>query len=219
MAARRSQVRRVWDAIQQAGEGKGINLLVFIVALASSVLFPVLPTGDLAMPLIARTALPPFLGSILLAAITAAMMSTVDSLLIVAGSALSHDIYGSLFDSHASPRRRNLVNRAGVALVGSAPLVLLLSGIGEGELIQFIVLLFTALMGASYEAPRFGRKRATDLMITGPSMREPGASVGRPGSARPAGGGNVMMPRGPGSAATTTTATNMFAPSVASRPY
>ena len=29
LAARRSQVRRVWDAIQQAGEGKGINLLVF----------------------------------------------------------------------------------------------------------------------------------------------------------------------------------------------
>ncbi len=131
----------------------GINLLVFIAALASSVLFPVLPTGDLAMPLIARAALPPFLGSILLAAITAAMMSTVDSLLIVAGSALAHDIYGSLLGARAAPRRRALVNRAGVALVGTAPLVLLLSGVGEGELVQFIVLLFTALMGASFFAP------------------------------------------------------------------
>ncbi len=131
----------------------GINLLVFVVALASSVLFPVLPTGDLAMPLIARAALPPFLGSILLAAITAAMMSTVDSLLIVAGSALAHDLYGSLFGAHAPPRRRDLINRAGVALVGTVPLVLLLSGVGEGELVQFIVLLFTALMGASFFAP------------------------------------------------------------------
>ncbi len=152
-----------------------INLLVFIVALAASVLFPVLPTGDLAMPLVARSALPPILGSILLAAITAAMMSTVDSLLIVAGSALSHDIYGSLFAAHASPGRRNLINRAGVALVGSAPLVLLLSGIGEGELVQFIVLLFTALMGASFFAPvvlgvfwrRATREGATAAMLGG----------------------------------------------------
>lgn len=131
----------------------GLNLLVFVVALASSVLFPVLPTGDLAMPLVASTALPPFLGSILLAAITAAMMSTVDSLLIVAGSALAHDIYGSLLRGRASARRRNLINRLGVACVGTAPVILLLSGVGQGELVQFIVLLFTALMGASFFAP------------------------------------------------------------------
>jgi SSS family transporter len=131
----------------------GINLLVFVLALASSVLFPVLPTGDLAMPLIARAAMPPFLGALLLAAITAAMMSTVDSLLIVAGSALAHDIYGSYFSTHASPQRRVIINRAGVAVVGSVPLALLLSGVGEGELVQFIVLLFTALMGASFFAP------------------------------------------------------------------
>ncbi len=131
----------------------GINLLVFVLALASSVLFPVLPTGDLAMPLIARAAVPPFLGALLLAAITAAMMSTVDSLLIVAGSALAHDIYGSYVSTSASPRSRSIINRAGVALVGTVPLLLLLSGVGEGELVQFIVLLFTALMGASFFAP------------------------------------------------------------------
>ena len=153
----------------------GINLLVFVVALASSVLFPVLPTGDLAMPLIARAALPPLLGSILLAAITAAMMSTVDSLLIVAGSALAHDIYGSLIAPGSSARSRKLINRIGVALVGTVPLVLLLFGVGEGELVQFIVLLFTALMGASFFAPvvlgvywrRATREGATAAMLGG----------------------------------------------------
>jgi len=70
----------------------GVNLLVFILSLASVVLFPVLPTGDLAMPMIARAVLPPTLGALMLAAITSAMMSTVDSLLIVAGSALSYDL-------------------------------------------------------------------------------------------------------------------------------
>jgi len=80
-------------------------------------------------------------------------MSTVDSLLIVAGSALAYDLYGSILGKDASPRQRERVDRFGVALVGAVPLVLLLSGVGEGELVQFIVLLFTALMGASFFAP------------------------------------------------------------------
>jgi len=63
-----------------------INLLVFVLALAAIVLFPNLPTGDLAMPMVARAVLPTMLGAIMLAAITAAMMSTVDSLLIVLGA-------------------------------------------------------------------------------------------------------------------------------------
>ncbi len=130
-----------------------MNLLVFILALASVVLFPVLPTSDLAMPMIAQSVLPPLLGAILLAAITAAMMSTVDSLLIIAGSALSHDIYQSLIDPHASVRRRGLINRVGVVLAGTVPVLLLLGGVGKGELVQFIVLLFTALMAAGFFMP------------------------------------------------------------------
>lgn len=152
-----------------------MNLLVFILALASMSLFPVLPTGDLAMPMIARSVLPPLLGAILLAAITAAMMSTVDSLLIVAGAALSHDIYQRLINSRASARRRGLINRLGVVLAGTAPVVLLLAGVGQGELVQFIVLLFTALMAAGFFMPvvagvywrRATREGAAAAMIGG----------------------------------------------------
>jgi SSS family transporter len=133
-----------------------LNLLVFILALAAIVLFPELPTGDLAMPMVATALLPATLGSVMLAAITAAMMSTVDSLLIVAGSALSVDIYQNLVHPGASPRRRLWVDRLGILAVGTVPVVLLLSGVGEGELIQFIVLLFTALMAASFVMPVVG---------------------------------------------------------------
>jgi SSS family transporter len=73
-----------------------LNLVVFLLGLAAIVLFPELPTGDLAMPMIATAVLPTTLGALMLAAITAAMMSTVDSLLIVAGSALSVDLYQNL---------------------------------------------------------------------------------------------------------------------------
>jgi Na+/proline symporter len=119
----------------------GVNLLVFVLALASIVLFPSLPTGDLAMPMVASAVLPPVMGAIMLAAITSAMMSTVDSLLIVAGN------------PHATERRKEIVNRLGILVVGTIPVVLLLSGVGEGELVQFIVLLFTALMASSFFMP------------------------------------------------------------------
>ncbi|MEQ8424613.1 MAG: sodium/solute symporter, partial [Cyclobacteriaceae bacterium] len=134
----------------------GINLLVFILGLAAMVLFPVLPTGDLAMPVIARAVLPPFIGTIMLAAITSAMMSTVDSLLLVAGSALSEDIYQNLIHTKASEKRRLIVARTGIVIVGVIPLLLILGGFAKGELIQFIVVLFTAIMAAGFFTPVVG---------------------------------------------------------------
>jgi Na+/proline symporter len=133
-----------------------LNLIVFVLALGAIVLFPNLPTGDLAMPLVATAVLPPALGAVMLAAITAAMMSTVDSLLIVAGSALSVDIYQNLIHPGVTPSRRLWVDRAGITVVGIVPVALLLSGVGEGELVQFIVLLFTALMAAAFVMPVVG---------------------------------------------------------------
>jgi Na+/proline symporter len=130
-----------------------VNLLVFVLSLASVVLFPVLPTGDLAMPMIARAVLPATLGALMLAAITSAMMSTVDSLLIVAGSALSYDIFQNLVHPSATERQKMVVDRIGILVVGCVPVLLLLTGIGEGELVQFIVLLFTALMAAAFFMP------------------------------------------------------------------
>ena len=142
----------------------GINLLVFILGLASMVLFPNLPTGDLAMPMIAKVVLPTFVGTIMLAAITSAMMSTVDSLLLVAGSALSEDIYQNIIHKKASQSRRLLVARIGILIVGIIPLISIIAGFAEGELIQFIVILFTAIMAAGFFTPVVGGvlwKRAT----------------------------------------------------------
>jgi SSS family transporter len=155
----------------------GLNLVIFVIALASIVLFPALPTGDLAMPMVARAVLPSVLGAILLAAIAAAIMSTVDSLMLVAGSALAHDLYGS-FRPQASPSKRLWIGRAGIFLVGTVPLVLILSGVGEGELVQFIVLLFTALMASSFFMPvvagvywkRATKEGAAAAMIGGVSV-------------------------------------------------
>ena len=100
----------------------------------------------------------------MLAAITSAMMSTVDSLLLVAGSALSEDIYQNFLKKDASRSRRLLVARIGIFVVGLIPLIFIISGFAEGELVQFIVILFTAIMGAGFFTPVVGGvlwKRAT----------------------------------------------------------
>ncbi|MES0279140.1 MAG: hypothetical protein ABUK03_05355, partial [Dehalococcoidales bacterium] len=52
-----------------------------------------------------------WIGLILLAAITSAMMSTVDSLLIVAGSALSYDLFQNLVHPGATERQKVVVGR------------------------------------------------------------------------------------------------------------
>jgi len=80
----------------------------------------------------------------------------VDSLLIVAGSALSVDLYQNLVHPEVTLARRMWVDRLGIVVVGSVPVLLLLSGVGQGELVQFIVLLFTALMAASFVVPVVG---------------------------------------------------------------
>ena len=142
----------------------GINLLVFILGLVAMVLFPNLPTGDLAMPMIAKEVFPTCVGTIMLAAVTSAMMSTVDSLLLVAGSALSEDIYQNLMRKKVSKSRRLSVARIGILIVGIVPLISIIAGFAEGELIQFIVILFTAIMAAGFFTPVVGGvlwKRAT----------------------------------------------------------
>jgi Na+/proline symporter len=102
--------------------------------------------------MVARAVLPPLLGGLLLAAIAAAIMSTVSALLLVAGSALARDLYGT-FRPASSDRKRLLVGRVGILVVGIAPLLLVLSGVGRGELVQFIVLLYTAVMASSFFVP------------------------------------------------------------------
>ncbi|MGE5483724.1 MAG: sodium/proline symporter [Ignavibacteriales bacterium] len=129
------------------------HFFVFFLSVASRVLFPALPAGDLAMPMLAQTMLPPFIGTVLLAAVASAMMSTVDSLLLVAGGALSHDIYGSIINRKATEQQKIWVSRIGVIVVGILPVALILSGVGGGDVVQLIVALFSALMGAGFAMP------------------------------------------------------------------
>ncbi len=59
----------------------------------------------------------PWVGGVMLAAILAAIMSTIDSQLLVSSSALSEDAYRAVFRRQASPRERLWIGRGAVLLI------------------------------------------------------------------------------------------------------
>ncbi|WP_163538785.1 sodium/pantothenate symporter [Gracilibacillus sp. YIM 98692] len=82
---------------------------------------PVLPgieIGDKVMPLIALEVLPPWLAGIILAAPLAAIMSTVDSLLLLVSSTIVKDIYINYINPKASNKKVKRISVGVTALLG-----------------------------------------------------------------------------------------------------
>jgi sodium/proline symporter len=83
--------------------------MIGLVGLA--VLGPALEQPDQVMPLLTIALLPGWLAGIMIAGATAAMMSTADSQLLVASSAVVEDIYVRLFRPKASPEKLVVLSR------------------------------------------------------------------------------------------------------------
>ncbi len=91
---------------------------------------PVLPgikVGDTVMPLLSMKVLPPFVAGIVLAAPMAAIMSTVDALLILVSSALVKDVYLNYIKPHASENHVKKVSFSVTAVTGILVIFLALS--------------------------------------------------------------------------------------------
>ena len=126
---------------------------VALIGMGMRVMFPNLGTPDLASIVMSINVLGPILGAMVVTAILSAMLSTVDSIMIVSAGALAHDLYAKLFNPNASEHRKLWVNRVSTVIVGVVPLILaLIPGI-LGGLVQFIVLLQSAIIGASFSIP------------------------------------------------------------------
>jgi SSS family transporter len=118
---------------------------VAIIGLTMKVLYPQLIVADAASTVYAAQVLPPLMGALVIAAILAAIMSTVDSVLLVTGSAVSHDIYYRLINPRATESQRLLVNRVAIAVTGVIPILLTLQQIA---IVQFIVNAYASLMAS-----------------------------------------------------------------------
>jgi Na+/pantothenate symporter len=124
-----------------------IAVSVAFLGVSARVLFPDLQTPDLASPTIAMQLLPPVLGGLLLAAILAAIQSTVSAVLLMLGSAISHDIVKNVMGRQMSERQLVNLTRVVVLIMGLLPIPFALNPL---PLIQQIWINAAALIGSSF---------------------------------------------------------------------
>ena len=98
-----------------------IGSSVMILGIGMRALFPYLPSADQASSIMASTVMSPLIGSLFLIAMVSAIMSTVNSILLVTGGAFSHDLYKRLINPAASERRLVWVNRISIVVLGVIP--------------------------------------------------------------------------------------------------
>ncbi len=92
-----------------------------ILGLGMRALFPFLPSADQASSILASVVMSPLLGSLFLIAMVSAIMSTVNSILLVTGGAFAHDLYKRLVNPQASERRLIWMNRVSIVVLGVIP--------------------------------------------------------------------------------------------------
>lgn len=131
-----------WTALAYAG--------VVVIGLTAVVLFgpDVVSDPEMILPHILTELFPPWLAAILLAGAVAAMVSTAQSMLLVASSSISQDVYnGIIKKGQAEDRKLLFLSRSATLGVGLLGLVLALT---TSELIYYIVSYAWAGIGCSF---------------------------------------------------------------------
>jgi SSS family transporter len=98
-----------------------IGSSVMILGIGMRGIYPYLPSPDQASSIMASTVMPPLIGSLFLVAMVSAIMSTVNSILLVTGGAVAHDLYKRLINPQATQGRLLLVNRLSIVALGLLP--------------------------------------------------------------------------------------------------
>jgi SSS family transporter len=112
-----------------------IGSSVMILGIGMRGLFPYLPSPDQASSIMASVVMPPLLGSLFLVAMMSAIMSTVNSILLVTAGAFAHDLYKRLINPQATERRLLMVNRASIVLLGLVPFWFAMQKFGDVQAI------------------------------------------------------------------------------------
>jgi SSS family transporter len=108
-----------------------IGLCVLAIGMLMRVLFPNLSSQDLASAVMAFQVLPPIVGALLLIAMLSAIMSTVNSILLVVGAGVAHDLYGTLVRPEATQGHLVSVNRAAMLVLALVPIWFALQKYGD----------------------------------------------------------------------------------------
>jgi len=109
----------------------------------------------------------PWIAGILLAAILAAIMSTIDSQLLVSSSALAEDFYKALFRKNASQKELVWVSRGAVIVIAIIALILAKSGGSVLELVAYAWAGFGAAFGPAIILSLFWKRITRNGALAG----------------------------------------------------
>lgn len=98
-----------------------IATCVMLLGIGMRGMFPYLPSADQASSIMASTVMSPLLGALFLIAMLSAIMSTVNSILLVTGGAFAHDLYKRLINPGATEARLVWVNRVSIVVLAIIP--------------------------------------------------------------------------------------------------
>lgn len=127
-----------------------IGLAALAIGMLMRVLFPSLSSQDLASAVMAFEVLPPIVGALLLIAMLSAIMSTVNSILLVVGAGVAHDLYGKLFRPDVSQSHLVFMNRLSMAVLATIPIWFALQKYGD---VQAIVVEQTKFIASFFFVP------------------------------------------------------------------
>lgn len=104
-----------------------IMLNMHLIGVFARPIMPGIEVGDKVMPLIALEVLPPWLAGVVLAAPMAAIMSTVDSLLLLVSSSIVKDVYLNYIQPKALPKQVKRLSMGVTAVLGMIVFVMSLN--------------------------------------------------------------------------------------------
>ncbi len=112
-----------------------IGVSVLAIGMLTRVLFPNVASADQASSIMAFEVLPPVVGALLIVAMISAIMSTVNSILLVTGASVAHDLYGKFIRPTASQAHLVMVNRISIVVLALIPLYFALQKLGDVQAI------------------------------------------------------------------------------------
>ena len=112
------------------------GMIPALLGLMGAVLHPGLLNGETLLPMLADTYLPPALGLVFTGALVSAILSTVDSTLLVSGALVSHNILIPLWPRPLSEAQKVRLARLSVAVLGVVAYGLALGSEGVYALVE-----------------------------------------------------------------------------------
>lgn len=126
-----------------------IYLFGSLIALGSVILIPTIEKADMIIPTLCKEYLPAAIGGVVIAAALGAMMSTVDSVILMCSSLFVHNILGKGFGVKKE-KTLSFWGRAIVVIVGSLGLLL---AIDPPDTILWIITTGFSIMAAAFTFP------------------------------------------------------------------